>query len=505
MPLPNVLGWPGTYPISSSRHCSLLRVVLPLRTAIPPGLFINAMSLRFRLICLVSIVLLASLVVEGGAVSFNASHSVRTEMDSALLVGQQIVKSRLEQLSESSQPQRDLQPLVAAFKGNRHLRVSLTGSEASTVEPSQEESHFGMVPSWFMRLLAIPPASIRMPVIISGQDYGSILIEADPANEILEVWNDLVDGFVVLTLFFSLNILLIYFFIGRALRPLDHLAGALEQVGHGHYEMRISGKPVSEVSRLQASFNLMASELAKMDAEKRHLNEQLLNLQEEEHREIARDLHDEISPFLFAVNVDLANISRLACQGKSAEIAAQIQSTLDAVSHMQRQIRTMLNRLRPGVLADFGLVPAIMSMVEFWRRRHHGTRFKVNLPRDGVSFGALLDSTIYRIVQESLSNALRHGKPAGISVSVTEAPASDPKPGQVTVEITNDGHGIDGKRGFGFGLIGMQERVRALGGELILFHKPELGFSVTAHLPIHAAAIREHAGSSKGNYEGSHC
>jgi two-component system, NarL family, sensor histidine kinase UhpB len=147
----------------------------------------------------------------------------------------------------------------------------------------------------------------------------------------------------------------------------------------------------------------MASELAEMDEEKRRLNEQLLTLQEEERSEIARDLHDEISSFLFAVNADLATISRLANQGQSAEIAGQIQSTLEAVSHMQRQIRTMLGRLRPGVLADFGLAAAIMGMVEFWRRRHPGTRFKVRLPPAGASFGILIDITIYRIVQESLS------------------------------------------------------------------------------------------------------
>jgi two-component system, NarL family, sensor histidine kinase UhpB len=105
---------------------------------------------------------------------------------------------------------------------------------------------------------------------------------------------------------------------------------------------------VPELSPLQASFNRMAAELAELDEEKRRLNEQLLTLQEEERRDIARDLHDEISPCLFAVNVGLASISRLANQGRSAEIAGEIQSTVEAVSHMQLQIRTMLGRLRPG-------------------------------------------------------------------------------------------------------------------------------------------------------------
>jgi two-component system, NarL family, sensor histidine kinase UhpB len=129
---------------------------------------------------------------------------------------------------------------------------------------------------------------------------------------------------------------------------LDQLAGALQQIGHGDYTLRIGGHMVPELSPLQASFNRMAAELAELDEEKRRLNEQLLTLQEEERRDIARDLHDEISPCLFAVNVGLASISRLANQGRSAEIAGEIQSTVEAVSHMQLQIRTMLGRLRPG-------------------------------------------------------------------------------------------------------------------------------------------------------------
>ncbi|MGH6836381.1 MAG: ATP-binding protein [Methylocella sp.] len=438
------------------------------------------MSLRFRLICLIAIVLIASLAVEGAIVSFNASRSVRTEMNSALQVGQQIVKSALAQLPESTDRRRDLEALVVAFKGNRHLRVSLTGGGAATVEPSLEGSHFGAVPPWFVRLLGVVPVAARVPIAIAGQDYGSIVIETDPNNEILEVWNDLGDGLVVLSLFFGLNILLIYLFIGRALRPLDHLAGALKQIGHGDYKMRIGANSVPELSRLQCSFNRMASELAEMDEEKRHLNEKLLTLQEEERSEIARDLHDEISPFLFAVNVDLATISRLANHGLSAEIDGEIRSTLEAVSHMQRQIRTMLGRLRPGVLADFGLAAAITSLVEFWRQRHPGIRFHLQLPPDGTSFSALIDTSIYRIVQESLSNAVRHGNPAKISISVTSVPAEVLGSEHVNVEVANDGQEMDKAAGFGFGLTGMQERVEALGGRLVLTRKPGLGFSVTA-------------------------
>jgi two-component system sensor histidine kinase UhpB len=321
------------------------------------------MSLRIRLICLIALVLVLSLAVEGTIVSFNASRSVPTEMNSALQVGQQIVKSALAGLPESPDPRRSLEDLVASFKGNRHLRVSLTGDASASVEPSLASSHFGAVPPWFVRR---PPVVDRVPVAIAGQDYGSVVIETDPTNEILEVWNDLGDSLIVLSLFFGLNILLIYVFIGRALRPLGHLAEALKQIGHGDYKMRIGGISAPELARLQRSFNRMASELAGMDEERRRLNEKLLTLQEEERCEIARDLHDEISP--------------------------------------------------------------------------------------------------------------EH----------------------VNVEVANDGREINKSVGFGFGLTGMQERVQALGGHLVLTPKPGLSFSVTAALPCPARSNQVHASSIAG-------
>ncbi|MGH6841620.1 MAG: LapD/MoxY N-terminal periplasmic domain-containing protein, partial [Methylocella sp.] len=151
------------------------------------------MSLPFRLICLIASVLAVSLAVEGAIVSFHASRSVETEMNSALLVGQQIVKSALAQLPDSTDRRRGLEALVAAFKGNRHLRVSLIGGAAATVESTPEGSHFGAAPSWFVRFLGITPVAARVPIAIAGQGYGSILIETDPTNEILEVWNNLCD------------------------------------------------------------------------------------------------------------------------------------------------------------------------------------------------------------------------------------------------------------------------------------------------------------------------
>jgi two-component system, NarL family, sensor histidine kinase UhpB len=442
------------------------------------------MSLRYRLIALVAVALMVSLAIGGLITCFNASRSVRTEMRSALLVGRQTVDIGIRGLQSAQDPQRALDDLVASFKGNRHLRVSVTGGATASTAPISDRLLFSGVPAWFVRLVGVEPKTDQVPVTVDGRPYGTVVIETDPHNEILEVWNDVNESFAVLALFCGLTILLIYLFTGRALRPLDRLAFALERVGQGDYGTRISDRLTPELARLRDSFNRMAERLAAIDSDNRRLNNQLLTLQEEERSAIARDLHDEVSPFLFAINVDLANISRLPKEKRTAELPAHIESIGDAVRHMQRQVRSMLGRLRPIGLAEFGLVDAIANMIEFWQRRHPEIEFEVNVSPGCESLGDLADTTIYRIVQESVSNAVRHGKPASIAVSVRRTRGQDLH--DVIVEVSNDGQGMREAPIVGYGLLGMKERAMAMGGHVTFFNRPGGGFAVTSVLPCAA-------------------
>jgi two-component system sensor histidine kinase UhpB len=416
----------------------------------------------------------------GGAVTLlNASRSVRTEMRSALLVGQQTVENAVRGSDLSPDPWRELDDLVASFKGSRHLRVSVTGGAQAEVQPAGDKSPFGKVPSWFDWLIAVAPESHRVPITIGGRPAGEVVIGTDPRNEILEVWDELSGSLLVLALFSGGTIPLIYFFIGRALRPLGRLAAAMEQVGQGDYHIRVNEPLTPELARLRDSFNRMAARLAATDADNRRLHEQLLTLQEEERSDLARDLHDEIGPFLFAINVDIANIARLLKEGLTQELAPHTQSIAEAARHLQRQVRGMLGRLRPIGLTEFGLAEAVGGLVEFWRRRYPKIEYRASVAPDCENLGDRADTTIYRIVQECLSNAVRHGKPQLITVCVDRSRCGN----EMIVEVADDGSGIDDAPTMGYGLIGMEERVRAMGGRLIFSNRPGGGLSVSAALP----------------------
>ncbi|HKM71416.1 MAG TPA: histidine kinase, partial [Stellaceae bacterium] len=437
----------------------------------------SPMSLRFRLIGMVCVALVVSLALGAATAWINASRSVRTEMRSALLVGRQTIENAIERLQNSGDPLHDLEDLVASFDGNRHLRVRLIGEGEAITAPIVERPPFGPLPGWFIRLIGVGSTADRVPIVVRGRDDATIVLETDPHNEILEVWNEFTGSLVTPAVFSSLTILLIYVFIGRALRPLAALAVALEQVGDGRYRTRIAGRLGPELARLRDSFNRMAARLADADAENRRLNEQLLTLQEQERSELARDLHDEVSPFLFAINIDATAASRLLNDGRADEARDRVQSIADAVRPMQRQVRSMLGRLRPIGLDEFGLREAIENMIAFWRQRRPEIRYQLAISTECEDPGELVGLTICRIVQESLSNAVRHAGPTLITVSV------DREDADVRVEVADDGGGMPEPRRPGYGLVGIGERVKAIGGSLSFSNKPAQGFAVAAVLP----------------------
>lgn len=230
----------------------------------------------------------------------------------------------------------------------------------------------------------------------------------------------------------------------------------------------------------------MAERLALMDAQNRRLQVQLQTLQEEERAGLARDLHDEVGPLLFAANLDAAEIGPLAAAGRTAEVAERARSVREAISHVQRHVWAVLRQLRPLPLGAPGAAAAIGTLVDFWQRRNPGIVFDVTLLTDEEALTEPLRAAACRIVQEGLSNAVRHGRPGWIGVELGL------RAGEVVVQVTDDGAGpVVGPEGDGLGLTGMRERVALLGGTLAVGPGPDgCGMAVTAWLPLRTAAER---------------
>jgi two-component system sensor histidine kinase UhpB len=316
----------------------------------------------------------------------------------------------------------------------------------------------------------------------------AVVLTPEPRNDAGDAWLQFGDASIVLSLVGLVGTGLVYVTIGQALRPLRALSDAFGRVGAGDYGARVEEAGPAELARLARSFNVMAADLEAMRRRTRGLEEQILKLQDEERAELARDLHDEIGPHLFAVNIDAAMLGQSLAAGRPAEAARQVKAIQAAVGHMQRQVRDILSRLRPAQLVELGLGAAIGELVQFWRSRRPDIVFAVDLAVDDAALPDAVQEVVYRIVQEALSNAVRHGQPRRIDVSVRLGEAGD-----VIVQVIDDGLGRQGARGEpGFGLVGMRERVEALGGALSIRPGAVGGWAIIAQAPLAPALARAH-------------
>ncbi|MEI9900078.1 MAG: ATP-binding protein [Hyphomicrobium sp.] len=227
----------------------------------------------------------------------------------------------------------------------------------------------------------------------------------------------------------------------------------------------------------------MVERLARSEAQNKRLQQQLTSVQDEERADLARDLHDEIGPLLFAADVDAVAIEQLARSGEYDDIPHRVGIIREAIGRMQRHVRDILGRLRSAMLLDVGLAHAIDNLVAFWRSHRPKLVFSVDIPEE--SFGELIDGTVYRVVQESISNAVRHGNPTAISVAVTSNPD-----GSIDIRVTDDGCGLKPAGVRGLGIVGMRERVSTLGGTLEVANRSDgHGVVVSAHLPARGTHV----------------
>ncbi len=422
----------------------------------------------------------------GAAINYwTALSKVREEMDAAIAVGARIAANAVDDAEESVDPSRRLHLLVADFDGDRHLRATWQDSVGRTIAKSTPATADKSVPKWFQDIIHQPERTVRvkLPTVFDG--LGSFVLQTDSHNEIGEVWDQIFNTLTILGVLCGLVLGCVYWLLGRALQPLDQLAVSFNQIFNSTDAPRIPEKGPAELVQVYRGFNAMAERLSKMEAKNRRLTEQVATVQEEERADIARDLHDEIGPFLFSVDVDAASIARCVDEGKHADIPARVLTIRESIGHMQRHVKDLLGRLRSAALIDVGLVDAIDNLVNFWRNRYPAVSFEVSVP--DRSYGEMFDQTIFRIVQESLSNAMRHGKPDEVEIEVVA------KNDGVSITVQDDGCGlVSTNNAPGFGISGMLERVAGFNGELEVQQRSDkTGVVVKAWLPLAGSLEKE--------------
>ncbi len=425
-------------------------------------------SLKLRLLITITIIMIIGLIVGGSFILNNAREAVQSEIESSIELAEKLITETINSGSITygeSFSYNNVFGMQMTIEQIRHVKMIV---EHQYLNPSDKEQFLiDGVPAWFAQRV-YPVDDLPEKIIVHGQGSENLIIAADPADEIREVWQDVRDLLLLSLALFISSLLLIYFAISHGLKPLKALQAGFEQLEKNNLGIRINEQVVPELAPIHRRFNQTVSILQQTTQEKQELSRKLITLQEDERSQISRELHDEVGPYLFSIRITTSGIKQLneQDQNNKKEIDKRLTSIDQTVEQLQLHIRQLLKKLRPMILNDLSLEDALVDLIKLFKATEPRINWKLNYTVD-MDLNDTINVTIYRIIQECLTNIGRHANARNASVNVLiehHGNEHSDESSNLIVIVEDDGRGLQKEKTNGLGLRGIKERVQALGG-----------------------------------------
>ena len=443
------------------------------------------MSLRLQINLLLAIVIA---VFTGAFLAFqliDTKRSVREETEAANRVATHLLGYFVNTYAQTSTPVvlEQLERLGRIRSNEITLRDD-AGNEVYHSPPATYKQGRD-APGWYSALVSPPPMKSAM------RFYDSTLtIEANASRAVLDGWDDTVTLLEFGAFVFVLGNLLVFWLVRRSTQPFRVIEHGLADVERGAFHTRLPPLAGAEAGQIALAFNRMAAAIednlnARAEAadarlrleQSRELADVVQARIEEERANIARELHDETGQNLTAIRSLALSLAR-----RDGDDATRQTSQLiaDTAAKLYAAMHDLIPRLRPLTLDTFELAEAVAERVAEWRRLHPDIAFALDIGALPEHLGESYTLAAYRILQEAVTNALRHADARSIAIRI----GSDSR--ILALDIVDDGRGLpqDWQRPGHFGVRGMRERARALGGEVEVANRPQGGTRVEARFPL---------------------
>jgi two-component system sensor histidine kinase UhpB len=281
-----------------------------------------------------------------------------------------------------------------------------------------------------------------------------------------------------------LSLLVNYWIVKITLRPLRELRQAVDgiQTGRAGASLALTAGADPDLSRLAAAVDSLLERMEGRAVELRALSERAINAQEEERKRIARGLHDDIGQTLSRLIIDLEHME--GGLPPEADLRRSLAAARERACRTLDELRQVIYGLRPGMLDDLGLAPAIR-----WYARSNlepaGARLRFDGFDESLRLEPRLEITLFRIAQETINNILRHSQASTVVIGLRQ------DGGGVCLSVADDGCGFDLERTtrqalplHHFGLLGIQERAELVGGTAEVASQPGQGTRVCVRVPL---------------------
>lgn len=439
--------------------------------------FWHRTSLRSQILSAIVLANLVAGVLASMVIINDARHAARIEIDASMRMAEQFVLGTVERYSLDSDRGSVLARLAMQVGDLRHVRIHVVDANGTmplllpTDQSASETEGPAGAPAWFKKLVQVEDIRREMKIGLNGRRIGSVILIGDADDEIAEVWNETRKLFAIGIVLNLAIFTILYFALGRLLHPLARLDAGLRQLEEGQFRHRLPRPRVKELVSIAHRFNALADRLAAVKADNGRLTRRLVTVQDDERRDVATELHDEIGPCLFGIKANVASLEQFAAQlpdrtaGRMRERVAVVGEIADKIQVLNRQL---LNRIRPMALGHVPLEELLAGVVADFQRLHPELDITFDLTEVQHSYGDTIDLTIYRCLQEGLNNVVRHAGAKSVIIALNECFERGAAGNLLHLTVQDDGRGIATGALWGFGLTSMDERIRALGGSLAI-------------------------------------
>jgi two-component system sensor histidine kinase UhpB len=349
---------------------------------------------------------------------------------------------------------------------------------------SQLEAIADPAPDWFKGFygwLFGDFVRIEQPLTQRQPLAGTVTAQPDAEAAMRQAWHQIQIGFSVAGLLAAGIGLLAALLIGHSLMPARSIVASLKRLAQGDFSHRLPAYRTAEFNEISRAVNDLSTRLGETTAQRVALTNRLFQVQEEERRALARDLHDEFGQCLAAVGA-LATVIEMESKPDRPDLAQDARSIIETTKRMTGTLRGALARLRSQEVEELGLEASLAQLVAGWNvQSTPQATFHLDVKGDLGEMPRATAQNIYRIAQECLTNAARHGSPQDVRLLVERGEAA------VALSVEDDGGGSPAKLSGapGYGLLGIRERIAALGGSLSIGPAPR-GVRVAAVIPLAA-------------------
>ena len=447
------------------------------------------MSLKFRLNLLITLLSLAFILVVGTILVNDTRTSIRERVEAASRVTVQLLDTVI--ISSALNPEygpthKVLENFLQSLGYVRSSQIMLYDMRGNLLYHSPESTFKSDVhpPAWFVKLVAPKVETVERKI-----RYGTLVVSSSAAGSLREAWSGFSQLMWAGLVFFVMLNVMVYILLRYSLRPIKHILASINRMEQGDLTTRLPEFSLPEFERIGHSLNRMAESLTaeRQLEENRQLTHLIQQHIEDERRSLARELHDELGQYVTAIKtfaVGIANKTKSSQDNPGLpDIEANARVIVSAANQIYDGMHNIVRKLRPGSLDNLGLAETLKDVVSVFQTQNPNISIHLQLKGDLQGLGETVSINLYRIVQESLNNALKYANATTIDIALSKSIAGD-----LQLNIKDNGIGMDVDaidQTKHFGLLGMRERVQALHGSFSVNAASNQGTAIYINIPSH--------------------